>query len=665
MNLYSRSLVQIAKDGTPEELQQAMNDESNVNIPVDDSQTTLLMLASAFNNDLRMVSWLLKNGAQVDSRNLNGVTALMAASGFNTNPQVVSALLDAGADVDAQDSDGNTSLMYSIVNNKNLDFSLALLNAGANVFAMNDEGGTALEYAVEMQIPFAVLTELVLAETSMSESIAYNIFLSRLKSDDPNLLLKNTEELRPHIINIEGQIEVKQKVAEDEVKARYTGFLSQPNTQKPELWETDTEFSNRLTRERNQILANFNAELEEVRKRILLENIEPIARARAVYEASINALSSSRTLPYQQVGLTIGIFNRNTRIWPIELKIADPVFAGYGKSIWVDFSKRIDFKDAIMAFDESVKAKSVGAEFSWGIDYNPDKQAYDVRLDSLRVFNTITNEIFYTEQLGFSIARFSGIMSSNSIKIADLLSSAPVVVAPAPVVATSGAPVSDGSQDLKISFQVNTAKGDVANNFITFAGNIRYMTVTKDQFDAVSGASKFGTTELFQSYLYDVEGKLTMSSGLRGLFLFAVSNYAQLTADDLNVTKAADGTITIQYAHRGTAQRITTDATGKLAFPNGKFEQRAIGYISGANPQVISKDFSTDGTAAKIDWAKVWDSSVAGGKLVDDKNATAKTGNIVKGNADPASMYYFDGALAVTYVNSILKIEGALTAVRR
>ena len=243
---------------------------------------------------------------------------------------------------------------------------------------------------------------------------------------------------------------------------------------------------------------------------------------------------------------------------------------------------------------------------------------------------------------------------------------APVAAAPAaPVVAAPAAPVSDGSQDLKISYQLNLAKADAANNFITFAGNIRYMAATKDQYDAVSGASKFGTTELFQAYLYDVEGKLTMSSGLRGLFLFAVSNYAQLTADDLNVSKAADGTITIQYAHRGTAQRITTDATGKLAFPNGKFEQRAIGYISGANPQVISKDFSTDGTAATINWAKVWDSSVAGGNLVDDKNATAKTGNIVKSLADPASMYYFDGALTVSYVDSILKIDGALTAVKR
>jgi hypothetical protein len=242
---------------------------------------------------------------------------------------------------------------------------------------------------------------------------------------------------------------------------------------------------------------------------------------------------------------------------------------------------------------------------------------------------------------------------------------APVAApAAAPAAAAPVAPKSDGSADLKIAYQVNLAKGDPAN-FVTFSGNIRYMTADKDHYDAASGASALGTTHLFNAYLYDVEGKATMSSGLRGLFLFAVTPYDQITSDNLVASKAADGTITIQYAHRGTAYRIKTDATGKLAFPNGSFESRAIGYITGSNPQVISKDFSTDGTAKTVDWAKVWDSNVAGGKLVDDKNATAKTGNIVKNGADPASMYYFDGSLAVTLANDILGITGQLTAVGR
>jgi hypothetical protein len=241
---------------------------------------------------------------------------------------------------------------------------------------------------------------------------------------------------------------------------------------------------------------------------------------------------------------------------------------------------------------------------------------------------------------------------------------APAAQAPAaPAAAAPAAPVSDGSQDLKISYRLNTAAAD-PENYFSFAGNIRYMAAEKDHADETTGASALGSTHLFNAYLYDVEGKPTMSSGLRGLFLFGTNPYSQFITDNVTVSKAADGTITIMYAHRGTAYRITTDKTGKLQFPNGSFESRAIGYIVGGGPQVISKDFSADGTAATVDWAKVWDSSVAGGKAVD-ASSDKKTGNIVKNIAAADSQYYFDGTLQAALANNILTIEGFLTAVQR
>ena len=229
---------------------------------------------------------------------------------------------------------------------------------------------------------------------------------------------------------------------------------------------------------------------------------------------------------------------------------------------------------------------------------------------------------------------------------------------------TPAAPTSDGTSDLKVDFRLNTAQADTENYF-SFSGNIRYMAVDMDKVDATTGASVLGTTHLLQAYLYDVEGKTTFASGLRGLFLFGVNPYDQIAIDNLTVSKAVDGVITMQYAHRGTAYRIKTGTDGKLSFPNGGFEQRTIGYIQGAGPQVISKDFATDGTSATVDWAKVWDTGVAGGKAVDDKNDKAKTGNIVKAGSDPSSQYYFAGELPVTFENNILTIKGSLTAVSR
>lgn len=223
--------------------------------------------------------------------------------------------------------------------------------------------------------------------------------------------------------------------------------------------------------------------------------------------------------------------------------------------------------------------------------------------------------------------------------------------------------VAGGAPELLIDYQLNTAAAD-SNNYFTFKGPIRYMAAEKDTLDATTGASAKGSTHFFQPYLLDVKGKAAFPSGMRGLFLFAVGPFASTQNDNLTVAKAADGVITVQFAHRGTAYKIVTDAQGKLSFPIGSYQKRGIGFIQGAGPQVISTDFSSDGTAAGIDWAKVWDSSIAGGKEIQ-AGVTTKTGAIVSDGVAPDSMFWWNGDLQFTYENSILTIKGSLSSAKR
>ncbi len=219
------------------------------------------------------------------------------------------------------------------------------------------------------------------------------------------------------------------------------------------------------------------------------------------------------------------------------------------------------------------------------------------------------------------------------------------------------------AQDLKIDYTLDLNPGSTTSYF-TFTGPIRYMAVDKDHYDATTGASVKKSTELFQSYLYDVKGKNVLPNALRGLFLYSVAVAKTRDEDHLTVTKASDGTITMRYVHRGTAYELVTDNAGKLAFPNGAFRKRAIGFIVGEGPQVLHKDFSSDGTAAKTDWNKVWDSKIAGGKEIAAGNA-AKTGVIGPDTAVAESMYYWEGTLQATFDKNVLKIIGGLNAIKR
>ena len=140
------------------------------------------------------------------------------------------------------------------------------------------------------------------------------------------------------------------------------------------------------------------------------------------------------------------------------------------------------------------------------------------------------------------------------------------------------------AQELKVEYQYNVSNPSDQGNYFSFIGPIRYMSALKDKVDATSGASKLNSTENFNAYRYDVKGKLTLPEGLRGLFLYPCAPFEQAKADNLTVSKAPDGAITVNFAHRGTAYELVTDRTGKLAFPDYAGRRRTIGYIQGEAP---------------------------------------------------------------------------------
>ena len=223
--------------------------------------------------------------------------------------------------------------------------------------------------------------------------------------------------------------------------------------------------------------------------------------------------------------------------------------------------------------------------------------------------------------------------------------------------------VSAQNLDLKIDYQFNVTAND-SGNYLTYSGPQRYGAADKDTYDAATSASKQHSTPLFSTaYQVDIAGKAAFPTTVRGLFLYPVAPPTQRTDDNLTVTKASNGVITVQYAHRGTAYRLITDAQGRLSFPKGNNVSRTIGYIVGENPQVISKDFSSDGTAAKIDWSKVWDTSIPAGTAITGPNApaNAKTGAVTN-DWETSSIFHFAGFLQFAFDGKILKINGSVRA---
>ncbi len=234
------------------------------------------------------------------------------------------------------------------------------------------------------------------------------------------------------------------------------------------------------------------------------------------------------------------------------------------------------------------------------------------------------------------------------------------ILAATALLALAAAAFGQAAPTLSIDYQVNAVAADDAGNYLTFKGPVA--SAAKDQFDATTGASKLESTFVFNYYRNDIFGKKLLPGGLRGMFLYPIAGDKTRTEDALNVAKLSDGAIRVRFVHRGTAYEVATDAAGKLSFPGATFKNRKIGYIVGEGPQVISPDFSASGAADKVDWAKVWDAKVAGGKVIG--TTTQKTGDIVSDTAN-SDLIAYEGALQFTFDGKIFKITGDLKIVRK
>jgi ankyrin repeat protein len=112
---------------------------------------TPLMYAAEHSGDPRILSALIKAGAEVDAKERlhhgdNGWTALMFAAAKAENPEILSVLIDAGADLEAEGGfdPWKTPLTCAATYNTNPEILDILLKAGANLHKPDGHYSTPL-----------------------------------------------------------------------------------------------------------------------------------------------------------------------------------------------------------------------------------------------------------------------------------------------------------------------------------------------------------------------------------------------------------------------------------------------------------------------------------------------------------------------------------------
>lgn len=213
--------------------------------------------------------------------------------------------------------------------------------------------------------------------------------------------------------------------------------------------------------------------------------------------------------------------------------------------------------------------------------------------------------------------------------------------------------------DLVIDAHVSLGGTDRSADFVSIIGSLA--TVDHDHVDAVSGASQHAATPIWIGYGFDVKGARTFPAGLWGLLLFGAASTQTLSLQAPQLVKNTDGSFTIQYEYAGIAYEMTTDLHGALELPTGLYRSRVVGTAQPGKPDLISADFSTNGTAAGLQWSKVWDPGVPSGATIGGL-AGSKTGPI-RTDAISSRIYSWQGFLQITPVDAGLNFHGEFNAV--
>ena len=138
-------LLIAAREGDKEKVRSLIRNGANINSRDEDGDTAL-MIAALRGQDLGTVNTLLANGANVNARNNENDTALIYAAS-NDDAAILEALLNKGADINHQNDNGYSALIMASVDEKRLANAKALVARGADLNLKSDDGGTALMMA--------------------------------------------------------------------------------------------------------------------------------------------------------------------------------------------------------------------------------------------------------------------------------------------------------------------------------------------------------------------------------------------------------------------------------------------------------------------------------------------------------------------------------------
>jgi ankyrin repeat protein len=190
MSKYNNDLLNAVKDGSIDKVNESLKNGADVNTKTPDGITALMIAAQ--NGKMKIINILLEKGAEVNAKTPDCTTALIRATEY-CKISAVKRLLEKGADVNTKTQSGKTSLLQA-VKYCNTDMVLYLLQNGADIDDIDQD--TAAELANDKSKSEVCIVLEKAYQKRTSKIIKSELFNQLLKTDDKKKLDTIVKQLK-------------------------------------------------------------------------------------------------------------------------------------------------------------------------------------------------------------------------------------------------------------------------------------------------------------------------------------------------------------------------------------------------------------------------------------------------------------------------------------
>ena len=213
-------------------------------------------------------------------------------------------------------------------------------------------------------------------------------------SEDPDILLDIARKLSLAIADIHQQYSQALEKSLASVTAIWDGQLAALAAQKPDITETDQEFSARIGAEEARLRQGKDLNLASLQSSSKNQEEAQTKSIRFQYEETLKSIEARTwTARGKAVELTAGEFDRNKRMWPLTISSMDRSLPADPYTFVLNLGVMPEPQKAIREMDNALKANALSGEIDWGIQFDRVKDRYALYTKTYRVRNLGTDEI--------------------------------------------------------------------------------------------------------------------------------------------------------------------------------------------------------------------------------------------------------------------------------